>query len=173
MRPWLLLFFLLPVWAQALPPGGGVYTYSDGTEQRLLPLEGGFRLLYLRGGRVYREDRMALREDGVYLLGLVLGGVYTPYEPPLLLYPARILPGAQWGGSARFGSDRVALVLRAEGVEGLRVPAGAYNAWRLALAYTTGQGGVERKEVYFVPGLGPVAYRVGGVRVELLRFSPP
>ncbi len=171
MRLIALLPFLLLVWAQ-LPPGGGVYRYSDGREERLLPEAGGYRLLYLREGRLLREDRLGQAPEGVYLLGLALGGVYTPYEPPLLLYPLRLYPGARWGGWARFGRERVALALRAEGVEGVRVPAGAYNAWRLLLAYTTERGGVERKEILFVPGLGPVAYRVGGVRVELLEFTP-
>lgn len=50
--------------------------------------------------------------------------------------------------------------------------AGAFNAYRVRVAYTTERGGTDLKELYLVPGLGVVAYRAGGSWVELLRFRP-
>lgn len=172
MRPLLFLLFLALALAQPLPPKGGRYVYSDGTLQELLPGEGVYRLRYLKGGEAFREDRLRLALEGVYLLGVELSGRYFPFDPPLFLYPQAPYPGQAYSGSARFQGQKVALSGRVEGLEGLRVAAGAYNAWRIRLAYTTEKGGTELKEVYLVPGLGVVAFRVGKSWVELLRFTP-
>jgi hypothetical protein len=67
----------------------------------------------------------------------------------------------------------VALSARVEGLEGLRTRAGAFNAYRVRVAFTTEKGGTDLKELYLVPGLGVVAYRAGAGLVELLRFSAP
>jgi hypothetical protein len=168
----LFLLLLALALAQPLPQKGGRYAYSDGTLQELLPGGGEYRLRYIRGGEVFREDRLRLAPEGVYLLGVGLLKGYFPFDPPLFLYPQSPYPGQAHSGSARFQGQKVALSWRVEGLEGLRVAAGAYNAWRLRLAYTTEKGGTELKEVYLVPGLGVVAFRVGGSWVELLRFSP-
>ncbi|MCS6869807.1 hypothetical protein [Thermus sp.] len=173
MRGLLFLVFVLALAsAQVLPPGGGSYAYSDGTLQVLHPMGEGFRLRYLKGERLFREDRLRLAPEGVYLLGVGFPEGYFPFEPPLLLYPARLELGAAWGGSARFRAQRVALSARVEGLEGIRVKAGAFNAYRVRVAYTTERGGTDLKELYLVPGLGVVAYRAGGSWVELLRFRP-
>ncbi|TBH20103.1 hypothetical protein [Thermus thermamylovorans] len=164
-----LLPLALLALAQVFPSSGGRYLYSDGTVQELLPTEEGFRLRYLREGRVFREDRLKKAPEGLYLLGVGLPEGYFPFEPPLLLYPARLELGLAWGGSARFQGQRVALSARVEGVEGVRVGAGAFNAFRVRVAYTTERGGTDLQELYLVPGLGVVAYRAGGVWVGLLR----
>jgi hypothetical protein len=168
-----LLLFLLPALAQVFPQGGGRYAYSDGTLQELLPTPEGFRLRYLKGGRLFREDRLKLTPEGLYLLGVGLPEGYFPFAPPLLLYPPRLFPGQAWGGSAAFQGQRVALSARVEGLEGLRTRAGAFNAYRVRVAFTTEKGGTDLKELYLVPGLGVVAYRAGAGLVELLRFSAP
>jgi len=167
----LVPLFLLAL-AQAFPPGGGRYAYSDRTLQELLPHPEGFRLRYRKEGRVFREDRLRLAPEGVYLLGVSFPEGYFPFDPPLLLYPAPLGPGVAWGGSARFLGQRVALSARVEGVEGVKVRAGAFNAYRVRVAYTTEKGGTDLKELYLVPGLGVVAYRAGQAWVELLRFTP-
>ncbi len=77
--------------------------------------------------------------------------------------------GLSWGGSARFQGQRVALSARVEGVEGVKVKAGAFNAYRLRVAYTTEKGGTDLKEIFLVPGLGVVAYRTQEAWVELLQ----
>jgi len=87
-----------------------------------------------------------------------------------MLYPSRLDLGLSWGGSARFRGQRVALFARVEGIEGVRVKAGAFNAYRVRVAYTTEKGGTDLKEIFLVPGLGVVAYRTGEAWVELLRF---
>ncbi|GLV47222.1 hypothetical protein TJA_03950 [Thermus sp. LT1-2-5] len=172
MRLLALLPLFLVALAQVLPPGGGQYAYGDGTRQHLLPTPEGYRLRYFKDERLFREDRLRLTPEGVYLLGVGFPEGYFPFEPPLLLYPARLFPGAAWGGSARFRGQRVALSARVEAVEGVRVKAGAFNAYRVRVAYTTEKGGTDLKELYVVLGLGVVAYRAGGVWVELLRFTP-
>lgn len=130
-------------WAQILPPEGGLYVYSDGTVQALEAVEGGYRLGFF------------------------------PFVPPLLLYPKRLVPGAFWSGNARFQEQRVALAVRVEGVEGIRVPAGRFNAYRLRVAFTTERGGADVKLLYLVPGLGVVAFQAGEGLVGLVRFSAP
>ncbi|GGM94146.1 hypothetical protein GCM10007092_04300 [Thermus composti] len=172
MRGFFLLPFLALGLAQILPPEGGVYAYADGTLQRLIPVEGGFLLRYLRAGEVLREDRLGQDEEGLWLQAVRLPGGVSAFFPPLLLYPHRLYVGASWGGSARFQGQKVALSARVEGVEGVRVRAGAFNAYRLRVVYTTEKGGTDLKEVYLVPGLGVVAYRAGEAWVELLRFTP-
>jgi hypothetical protein len=122
-----LLLCLLPALAQVFPQGGGRYAYSDGTLQELLPAPEGFRLRYLKGSRLFREDRLKLTPEGLYLLGVGLPEGYFPFAPPLLLYPPRLFPGQAWGGSAAFQGQRVALSARVEGLEGLRTRAGAFR----------------------------------------------
>ncbi|GAB5602635.1 hypothetical protein FJNA_11600 [Thermus sp. FJN-A] len=156
--------------AQVFPQAGGRYAYSDGTLMELLPTGEGFRLRYLKGGRLFREDRLVRGPEGLYLQGVGLPEGYYPFEPPLWLYPSRLDLGLAWGGSARFRGQRVALSARVEGLEGVRVRAGAFNAYRVRVAYTTEKGGTDLKELYLVPGLGVVAYRAGGAWVELLRL---
>jgi hypothetical protein len=174
MRRLLAVLLLLPLaLAQVFPQGGGRYAYSDGTLQELLPTPEGYRLRYLREGQVLREDRLRLSPEGLYLLGLGLPEGYFPFAPPLLLYPLRLFPGQAWGGSAQFRGQRVALSARVEGLEGLKTKAGAFNAYRVRVAFTTEKGGTDLKELYLVPGLGVVAYRAGAGLVELLRFSAP
>ena len=174
MRRLLAVLLLLPLaLAQVFPQGGGRYAYSDGTLQELLPTPEGYRLRYLREGQVLREDRLRLSPEGLYLLGLGLPEGYFPFAPPLLLYPLRLFPGQAWGGSAQFRGQRVALSARVEGLEGLRTRAGAFNAYRVRVAFTTEKGGTDLKELYLVPGLGVVAYRAGSGLVELLRFTAP
>jgi hypothetical protein len=170
---WLALGLLALASAQVFPKEGGVYAYTDGTLQELRPTSEGFRLRYHKEGRLLREDRLRASPEGLYLLGVGLPEGYFPFEPPLLLYPARLELGSAWGGSARFRGQRVALSARVEGWEGVRVKAGAFNAYRVRVAYTTERGGTDLKELYLVPGLGVVAYRAGEAWVELLRFSPP
>ncbi len=169
MKLLVLLLFAAPVLGQVAP---GLYAYSDGSERVWKAIPGGFLLGYYREGRLFREDRLRLLPEGLYLEGLTLRGEYQAYTPPLLLYPARLFPGLSWGGSALFLGKRVGLSGRAQGVVGIRVPAGAFNAWLLLLAYATETGGRSLEAVYWVPGLGPVAFEVEGKRVELLRFRP-
>ena len=97
----------------------------------------------------------------------------SPPPPPLLLYPKRLVLGASWSGNARFQEQRVALAVRVEGVEGVRVPAGRFNAYRLRVAFTTERGGADVKLLYLVPGLGVVAFQAGEGLVGLVRFSAP
>lgn len=160
-------------WAQILPPEGGLYVYSDGTVQALEAVEGGYRLAYRRDGKVFREDRLRFGAEGIYLEGVALPEGFFPFVPPLLLYPKRLVPGAFWSGNARFQEQRVALAVRVEGVEGVRVPAGRFNAYRLRVAFTTERGGADVKLLYLVPGLGVVAFRAGEGLVGLVRFSAP
>lgn len=167
------LGLFLSAWAQVFPQAGGHYAYSDGTRQELLSTPEGFRLRYLKGGQLFREDRLKLLPEGLFLLGVGLPEGYFPFDPPLLLYPHRLELGLAWGGSARFRGQRVALSARVEGVEGVRVRAGAFNAYRLRVAYTTEKGGTDLKELYLVPGLGVVAYRAGEIWVELLEAPRP
>lgn len=166
------LLFLLAL-AQVFPKEGGRYAYSDGTLQELLPTPEGYRLRYLKEGRLFREDRLKLTPEGLHLLGVGLPEGYFPFTPALLLYPSRLDLGLSWGGSARFRDQRVALSARVEGLEGLRTKAGAFNAYRVRVAFTTEKGGTDLKELYLVPGLGVVAYRAGAGLVELLRFTAP
>ncbi|WP_117237182.1 hypothetical protein [Thermus sediminis] len=174
MRRLVALLLLLPLaLAQVFPKGGGRYAYSDGTLQELSPTPEGYRLRYLREGRVFREDQLKAGPEGLHLLGVGLPEGYFPFAPPLLLYPAQLGPGVAWGGSARFQGQRVALSARVEGLEGVRTRAGAFNAYRVRVAYTTERGGTDLKEIYLVPGLGVVAYRAGEAWVELLRFTLP
>lgn len=173
MRRALLLLLAPLALTQVLPLGGGRYLYSDGTLQELLQSPEGYRLRYLREGRLYREDRIGRGPEGLLLLGVGLPEGYFPFAPPLPLYPARLDLGAAWGGSALFRGQRVALSARVEGLAGVRVKAGAFNAYRVRAAYTTEKGGTDLKELYLVPGLGVVAYRAGESWVELLRFTPP
>lgn len=97
---------------------------------------------------------------------------YFPFTPPLYLYPSRLDLGLAWGGGARFRGQRVALSARVEGIEGVRVKAGAFNAYRVRVAYTTEKGGTDLKEIFLVPGLGVVAYRTGEAWVELIKVLP-
>ncbi|WP_018112113.1 hypothetical protein [Thermus igniterrae] len=176
MGRWALLAglgLLLLAWGQVFPQAGARYAYSDGTRQELLPTPEGFRLRYLKGGQLFREDRLKALPEGLFLLGVGLPEGYFPFEPPLLLYPHRLEPGLAWGGSVRFRGQRVALSARVEGVEGVRVRAGAFNAYRVRVAYTTEKGGTDLKELYLVPGLGVVAYRAGESWVELLEVPKP
>lgn len=166
-----LLPLMMVALAQVFPQAGGRYAYSDGTVQELRPTGEGFRLRYLKEGRLFREDRLQWTPEGLYLLGVGLPEGYFPFEPPLLLYPSQLGPGSAWGGSARFRGQRVALSARVEGLEGVRVRAGAFNAYRVRVAYTTERGGTDLKELFLVPGLGVVAYRIGTAWVELL--APP
>jgi len=170
LRLWAFLPFLLLALGQVFPQAGARYAYSDGTLQELRPTEEGFRLRYLRQGKVFREDRLKKTPEGLYLLGVGLPEGYFAFEPPLLLYPERLDLGTAWGGSARFRGQRVALSARVEGLEGVRVKAGAFNAFRVRVAYTTEKGGTDLKELFLVPGLGVVAYRAGETWVELLRL---
>lgn len=161
--------FLCLALGQVFPQGGGRYLYSDGTQQELLPTPEGYRLRYWKEGRVFREDRLKGGAEGLFLLGVGLPEGYFPFSPPLLLYPR----GWTWGfpgGSAQFRGQRVALSARVEGIEGVRVKAGAFNAYRVRVAYTTEKGGTDLKEIFLVPGLGVVAYRTGEAWVELLRL---
>ena len=160
-------------WAQILPPEGGLYVYSDGTVQALEAVEGGYRLAYRRDGKVFREDRLRFGAEGIYLEGVALPKGFFPFAPPLLLYPKRLVLGASWSGNARFQEQRVALAVRVEGVEGVRVPAGRFNAYRLRVAFTTERGGADVKLLYLVPGLGVVAFQAGEGLVGLVRFSEP
>jgi len=57
--------------------------------------------------------------------------------------------------------------------EGVRVPAGRFNAYRLRVAFTTERGGADVKLLYLVPGLGVVAFQAGEGLVGLVRFSAP
>ncbi|MGC8967565.1 MAG: hypothetical protein ACP5JV_04435 [Thermus sp.] len=171
-RSWALVLFLALALAQVFPKEGGRYAYSDGTLQELRPTSEGFRLRYSKEGKVLREDRLRASPEGLYLLGVGLPEGYFSFEPPLLLYPARLELGAAWGGSARFLGQRVALSARVEGWEGVRVRAGAFNAYRVRVAYTTEKGGTDLKELYLVPGLGVVAYQAGEGWVELFRYQP-
>lgn len=155
---------------QVLPQAGGRYRYSDGVVQELVPTPEGFRLRYLREGRVFREDRLKGGSEGLVLLGVGLPEGYFPFTPPFLVYPSRLEVGLAWGGSAQFRGQRVALSARVEGIEGVRVKAGAFNAYRVRVAFTTERGGTDLKELFLVPGLGVVAYRTGGSWVELLRL---
>lgn len=136
-------------------------------------MEGGYRLAYRRDGKVFREDRLRFGAEGIYLEGVALPEGFFPFAPPLLLYPKRLVPGAFWSGNARFQEQRVALAVRVEGVEGVRVPAGRFNAYRLRVAFTTERGGADVKLLYLVPGLGVVAFQAGEGLVGLVRFSAP
>lgn len=94
MRGLLFLVFALALAsAQVLPPGGGSYAYSDGTLQVLHPMGEGFRLRYLKGERLFREDRLRLAPEGVYLLGVGFPEGYFPFDPPSSFTP----PGWSWG----------------------------------------------------------------------------
>ncbi|WP_105317638.1 hypothetical protein [Thermus tenuipuniceus] len=167
---WAVPVFLSLALGQVFPQGGGRYLYSDGTQQELLPTQEGYRLRYGKEGRVFREDRLKGGAEGLFLLGVGLPEGYFPFTPPLLLYPSRLDLGLSWGGSAQFRGQRVALSARVEGIEGVRVKAGAFNAYRVRVAYTTEKGGTDLKEIFLVPGLGVVAYRTGEAWVELLRL---
>ncbi|WP_243090933.1 hypothetical protein [Thermus neutrinimicus] len=167
---WAATAFLSLALGQVFPREGGRYLYSDGTQQELLSTPEGFRLRYWKEGRMFREDRLKGGAEGFFLLGVGLPEGYFPFTPPLLLYPSRLEVGLSWGGSAQFRGQRVALSARVEGIEGVRVKAGAFNAYRVRVAYTTEKGGTDLKEIFLVPGLGVVAYRTGEVWVELLKL---
>ncbi len=168
----LILAMLLSCLAlgQVFPRAGGWYRYSDGVVQEIVPTPEGFRIRYLREGRLFREDRLKEGSEGLFLLGVELPEGYFPFTPPLLIYPSRLEVGRAWEGSAQFRGQRVALSARVEGIEGVRVKAGAFNAYRVRVAFTTERGGTDLNELFLVPGLGVVAYRAGGSWVELLRL---
>lgn len=77
------------------------------------------------------------------------------------------------GGRYAYSDGTVQALEAVEGVEGVRVPAGRFNAYRLRVAFTTERGGADVKLLYLVPGLGVVAFRAGEGLVGLVRFSAP
>ncbi|KIX84525.1 hypothetical protein [Thermus filiformis] len=173
MRPWPALFLLASSLAQAYLPleAGRAWVYSDGTVQEVVGRKGEVAVLEYRKEAPLRRDRLLLK-DGVWLLGVELPRGVFAYEPPLLLYPARLEVGASWSSRGTFQGQKVALSGRVEGVEGVEVPLGRFNAYRLRLAYTTEKGGASLLELYLVPGLGVVRYLSGGRAVDLVRRLP-
>lgn len=178
MRGFVLPFLLAAAWAQAYLPleAGRTWVYSDGMVQRVLERKGEGAVLEYRKATpsaavLFRRDRLLLRE-GVWLLSVELPEGRFPYELPLLLYPARLEVGASWSGRSAFQGQTVALSGRVEGVEGVEVPFGRFNAYRLRLVYTTERGGASLMELFLVPGLGVVRYLTGGKAVDLVRKAP-
>ncbi|MGQ9753219.1 MAG: hypothetical protein ACUVQD_00890 [Thermaceae bacterium] len=168
-----LPFFLALGLAQAYLPleAGQTWTYTDGTVQKVVERKGEVAVLEYRKKGAYRRDRLVLRE-GIRLSEVGLPREVLAYTPPLLLLPARLEVGASWSSQARSSSGQVALSGRVEGVEGVEVPYGRFNAYRLRLAYTTEKGGVSLLELYLVPGVGVVRYLSGGKSVDLIQKTP-
>ena len=184
MRGLVLPFLLAAAWAQAYLPfeAGHTWVYSDGMVQKVLERKGEWAVLEYRKatpsalaeeGRTVpiRRDQLLLR-NGVWILSVELPDGRFPYEPPLFLYPARLEVGATWSGRSTFQGQKVALSGRVEGVEGVEVPFGRFNAYRLRLVYTTERGGASLLELFLVPGLGVVRYLTGGKAVDLVRKAP-
>ncbi len=127
---------------------------------------------YPEGGRMVE---MMSYDRGVRLLAVRTGGRVLAYDPPLLLFPPPPLTkGQTWAQETRLNGQRLNVRYRVLGIEGVRVPLGAFNAFKIRSLMVGPSGSENEVILYFVPGLGVVRYATpdGGV-IDLEAFSRP
>ncbi len=112
--------------------------------------------------------------DGVWLHALVTDGQTLLYDPPIRLYPAAPLEvGMSWENTTTLAGQRVLTQAKVVALEGVSVPLGRFNAFRIRSTVRTLNGGLSTIDYYFAPGVGVVRYATpdGGV-IDLSEFSP-
>jgi len=149
---------------------GMVWRYTSGEVQTITGIRtlGGVEVFELEhrypgGGRMVEAMSYA---DGVRLLAVRTGGRLLVYDPPLLLFPPPPLKkGQSWAQETRLNGQRLNVRYQVLGVEGVRVPLGAYNAFKIRSLMVGPSGSENEVILYFVPGLGVVRYATpeGGV----------
>jgi len=157
---------------------GWSWTYSDGTARKITgarELTGRATLVmthFFKGAPV-TEDYLDFSQ-GVKLVGTAVGGRITTYNPPLLLLPPGPLAvGMRWSTTST-SSDGATLVLSASvtGVQGVRTPAGAFNALVIRQSVITSTGGASVVTLFFVPSVGTVRYLTAeGGSIDLIEMG--
>jgi len=126
---------------------------------------------YADGARMV--EALAFRDDGVWVLAVESAGETLVYDPPLKLYPPPPLrKGLSWQQTTTLRGQTIELSAYVLGVEGVEVPAGKFNAYRIQTRLRAAGGAESVVDLYFVPGVGVVRYATadGGV-IDLVEFS--
>ena len=185
MRRALFLLTLLLGLAAAAPPKdyyphalGMTWHYTSGEVQKFVEVRemAGAEVWmlehrYADGARMV--EALAFRDDGVWVLAVQSAGETLAYDPPLKLYPPPPLKkGLSWQQTTTLRGQTLELSAVVLGIQGVEVPAGRFNAFRIQTRLQAAGGAESVVDLYFVPGVGVVRYATadGGV-IDLVEFS--
>jgi hypothetical protein len=153
---------------------GASWTYSNGETQTLSgprDVLGGSHMIlthYFEGVPVSEE--ILTYQGGVTSYGTAAGGAIMPYAPPLTIYPpAPLSVGDAWQSTTRVAGVDITLASEVIGLQGVRTPAGRFNALHLRQTTLTSSGGRTVLDLFFVPTVGVVRFVTqDGTQIDLI-----
>lgn len=156
---------------------GMSWTYSNGETQMLTgprDVLGGSRMIlthYFTGVPVSEE--ILSFSGGVVSHGTAAGGETMPYSPPLTVYPPSPLTvGDRWQSTTTVTGIDITLASEVLGLQGVRTPAGRYNALHLRQTTLTSSGGRTVLDLFFVPTVGIVRFVTqDGTQIDLIEIN--
>lgn len=157
---------------------GTSWTYDSGETQTLSgPREvDGVALTvlthYMHGAPV-SEELLEHGPDGVRSHGTAAGGEVMRYVPPLQVWPpAPLEAGTSWRSTTTVNGIDVTLDSQVLGTQGVRTPAGRFNALHVRQTTLTSSGGRTELDLFFVPTVGVVRFVTqDGTRIDLIELT--
>jgi hypothetical protein len=160
------------------PSRSGVsWTYSNGETQTLSGprevLGGRYMILTHYFGGVPVSEEILAFQGGVTSFGTAAGGAIMPYAPPLTVYPpAPLAVGDAWQSTTSVGGVEITLASEVIGLQGVRTPAGRFNALHLRQTTLTSSGGRTVLDLFFVPTVGVVRFVTqDGTQIDLIELA--
>lgn len=156
---------------------GASWTYSNGETQMLSGprevLDGSYMILTHYFGGVPVSEEILAFQGGVASFGTAAGGRIMPYRPPLTVYPpAPLSVGDAWQSTTTVGGVDITLASEVIGLQGVRTPAGRFNALHLRQTTLTSSGGRTVLDLFFVPTIGVVRFITqDGTQIDLIELS--
>ena len=156
---------------------GASWTYSNGETQMLSGprevLDGRYMILTHYFGGVPVSEEILAFQGGVTSFGTAAGGTIMPYAPPLTVYPpAPLAVGDAWQSTTSVGGVDITLASEVIGLQGVRTPAGRFNALHLRQTTLTSSGGRTVLDLFFVPTVGVVRFITqDGTQIDLIELS--
>jgi hypothetical protein len=156
---------------------GASWTYSNGETQILSGpreiLDGSYMILTHYFGGVPVSEEILAFQGGVTSFGTAAGGEVMPYAPPLTVYPpAPLAVGDAWQSTTLVGGVEITLATDVIGLQGVRTPAGRFNALHLRQTTLTSSGARTVLDLFFVPTVGVVRFITqDGTQIDLIELS--
>lgn len=159
---------------------GTSWTYSNGETQTLssgAALYGdAFTILthYVAGVPI-SEEVLYVGPEGTFIVGTASGGSFVTYDPPLTVYPpGPLAPGDGWQSTTVVSGLEITVASEVVGVQGVRTPAGRFNALQIRQTTLTSSGARTTIDLFFVPTVGVVRFVTSdGVSTDLVEVFHP
>lgn len=160
------------------PSASGLsWTYSNGETQTLSGprdvLGGSFLILTHYFSGVPVSEEILAYGGGVVSYGTAAGGEIMAYRPPLTIYPPEPMSvGDTWQSTTTVGGLEITLASEVIGLQGVRTPAGRFNALHIRQTTLTNSGGRTVLDVFFVPTVGVVRFLTqDGTQIDLIETN--